>query len=136
MGEIKMDLALKACIESGTTLTFSGTDDAEVLSNPWGNAPVVKSTGQSSDDGAFDISDPVGQMFSKAARNVDQPVEVWEEPIVPTSFEERSQQRFQKMCSVITKVFGDHAEEREKAIVIAKRALAEARAEAEVIAAA
>jgi hypothetical protein len=127
-----IDLLLKATLFQAIYETETEKGPVAGLSNPWANAPVVKTA---VDDGG-DVPEVVGQLFAKAERNVGQVPEVWEEPFVPTSFEERSQLRFQKMCTVIASVFGDHVEERAEAIEIAKRALADARVEAEVIAAA
>jgi hypothetical protein len=131
MSEVKMDRTIRAYLECGTTLNFSDADDAKVFANPWGDAPIVKAV-----ERFDDIEDPVGRLFQKAELNAGQVPQIWEEPITPASFEERSQGRLEKMSGVIDRIFANYPQERQEAIEIARRALADARAEAGAIAAA
>jgi hypothetical protein len=81
--------------------------------------------------------DPVQKLFAAGqsgslAKNASN--ESWDAPlsktVMPSSFPQRSDERFEKVCKEIRKIFGDRTEEAEEAIALAKQMRAEARAEA------
>ena len=134
MSDVKMDLTLRAHLESATTLTFSDADDAEVFLHPWGDCPIVK-TVQPIDD----IEDPVSRLFKKAelgllTKSTGLENSSWDAPLTkaetdPAALPARSQARLEKAFGVIERVFADHPRECEEAKSVARRLLLETRAE-------
>ena len=128
-----MDLALKAFLESGTTLRFSDDDPA---------ANEVTKTVLPFDDGHSDgdVADPTEQFFRKAelgtlAKRESVSDANWDDPLVKTfelspEFLERSNRRLQKMRAAVEKLFVGHPQECQQAIELARQSLIDAREEA------
>lgn len=90
-------------------------------------------------EGAFrksldDTPDPVGNFLQKTsfAALTNSPGvsdERWDAPLMPATFTEHSNRRFEKASSLIRRVFAKDQEAAEEAIAIARQMLADARAE-------
>jgi len=109
--------------------------------------PIEKATSLPFDDGARSVADPIGQFLEKAELNMLKGAAVgiqetsWDTPLTKAlelspEFIQRSNQRFEKACSVIQRVFGSDPEIAEEAIKVTRQMFTDARNEALSLAAA